>query len=263
MPGFVDVSNMSDLEIKRLGQADEDDIDFQPRRRVASTVEAASTSTASTKFSVSDVWAAACAADRVNGGYFKEFVFQQVIGQPPKLIKRKNRDIMMEFLANPDQLLVEDVERGEQVRNFLQNDLTFRTVKGKLNEFDNAVSKCLVVKDYFDSFNHKYELAVVASLPASAARTEARQNVEQRIKFARGGYVGTIGEKVQLNAEVLSVTRSKEFNIYWIRCITDQDQIIVFSNKESFDAGTHFTVQGKVKAHRDDNLTQLNYVKVL
>jgi hypothetical protein len=36
----------------------------------------------------------------------------------------------------------------------------------------------------------------------------------------------------------------------------------MFSNKEKFDAGTSITIQGKVKAHRD-NLTQLNYVKVL
>ena len=31
---------------------------------------------------------------------------------------------------------------------------------------------------------------------------------------------------------------------------------------EKFDVGTHLTIQGKVKAH-SDNLTRLNYVKVL
>jgi hypothetical protein len=36
----------------------------------------------------------------------------------------------------------------------------------------------------------------------------------------------------------------------------------MFSNKEKFDVGTHLTIQGKVKAHRE-NMTQLNYVKVL
>ena len=65
MPGFVDVSNMSDLEIKRLGQMDEDDVDFQPRRSFKRNPYGYTDSNrparpASAKYSVSDVWAAAC-----------------------------------------------------------------------------------------------------------------------------------------------------------------------------------------------------------
>jgi hypothetical protein len=62
--------------------------------------------------------------------------------------------------------------------------------------------------------------------------------------------------------EVISANYSQQYNIFWIRAITEQDQPVMFSNKEKFDAGTSITIQGKVKAHRD-NLTQLNYVKVL
>lgn len=258
MPDFVDVSNMSDLEIKRLGQADEGDDDFQPRR-CWNTVPAAQVG-----YSVSDVWAAACAAQRVNGEYIKEpqRVFDKDTGLTHDL-KKRNRDIMMEFLANPHQLLVEDVERGEACRNFLQQDLTFRAIKSTLTEFDSSTSKCLAVKDRFYTVSHRYELAVIACLPASVEKTKQRQELDARIKFAQGGHIGTIGQKVQLNVEVLSATYSREFNIYWIRCITDADQVIMFSNKERFDVGTHFTIQGKVKAHRDSNLTKLNYVKVL
>jgi hypothetical protein len=57
-------------------------------------------------------------------------------------------------------------------------------------------------------------------------------------------------------------TYSPQYNIFWIRAITDQDQPVMFSNKQKFDAGTSITIQGKVKAHKD-NMTQLNYVKVL
>jgi hypothetical protein len=256
MPGFVDVSNMSDLEIKRLGQADEGDYQPRRRKRIAPAPQIG--------FSVSDVWAAACAADRVNGGYFKEFVYEwDEAARQNNIVKRKNRELMMEFLYNPERILVEDVERGEQVRAFLQNDLTFRSLKGQLTEFDSSTAKCLAVTVSFLTVSHRYELAVIACLPSSAARAQQRQETDARIKFAQGGHVGVIGQKVQLNAEVLSAVYSKEFNIYWIRCITDTDQIIVFSNKQSFDVGTTFTVQGKVKAHRENNLTQLNYVKVL
>ena len=257
MPGFVDVSNMSDLEIKRLGQMDDYDDDFRPRGRWTRPAP-----TPEVGYSVSDVWAAACAADRVNGGYFKEAVVEYTDNQPPRLVKDKNRHIMMHFLANPDRLLVEDVERGEQVREFLQNDLTFRTLKGQITEFDNSTRACLAVTDRFYTVSHRYQLAVIACLPASAARAQQRQEIDTRVKFAQGGHFGKVGEKVQLNIEVLSANYSREYNIYWIKAVTDHDQVVLFSNKERFDVGTHLTVQGKVKAHRDDNLTQLNYVKV-
>ncbi len=258
MPGFVDVSNMSDLEIKRLGQAD--DYDDVPRfgRRSSSYNKPAT----QVGYSVSDVWAAACAAQRINGVYSKEHVFEYLENGGSRLVMKRNRDVMMEFLQNPSQLLAEDVEAGEQVRKWLQNDLTFRAVKGKLTDFDTSVSKCLAVSDRFYTVSHRYELAVVACLPNSVAKSQQRQETDSRIQFARGGHIGKVGEKVTANIEVLSAVRSKEWNIYWIRGITEQDQAVMFSNKESFDVGTHLTIQGKVKAHRD-NLTQLNYVKVL
>ena len=261
MPGFVDVSNMSDLEIKRLGQMD--DIDYQPRRKTRRNPYGYSDSTRpiSTKYAVSDVWAAACAAQRVNGEYLKEEQWMRN-ATPPYIAKRRSRDVMMEFLTHPSDLTVDDVERGEHCRQFLQNDLTFRTLKDKVSEFDTAIKRVLSVTDHFDSILHKYELAIVASLPASVERSEARQNTLERLNFAQGGLIGAVGDKITTNVEVVGANYSQQYNIYWIRAITDKDQAVTFSNKQKFDAGTHLTIQGKVKAHRD-NLTQLNYVKVL
>lgn len=260
MPGFVDVSNMTAKEIQRMGHADDHDEAPQYRGRRASSYNKPAVQVG---YAVSDVWAAACAAQRINGVYSKEHVFEYLENSGPRLVMKRNRDVMMEFLQNPSQLLAEDVEAGEQVRNWLQNDLTFRAVKGRLTEFDTSVSKCLAVTDRFYTVSHRYELAVVACLPNSAEKAQQRQETDARIQFAQGGHIGTVGDKVTANIEVLSAVQSKEWNIYWIRGITDQDQVVVFSNKEKFDVGTHLAIQGKVKAHRDSNLTQLNYVKVL
>jgi hypothetical protein len=109
---------------------------------------------------------------------------------------------------------------------------------------------------------HRYELAVIAALPNSMRRSQERQNTEQRLKFAQGGLIGQPGDRVTARVEVISANYSQQYNIFWIRGITDQDQPVTFSNKEKFDVGTHLSIRGKVKAHRD-NLTQLNYVKVL
>ena len=258
MPGFVDVSNMSDLEIKRLSQMD-DDVDHLPRRAYASRPKPLP----QVGYALSDVWAAACAAQRVNGGYYKESSYQwDEATNANRLIKRRNRDIMMEFLQNPGQLLVEDVEAGESVRDFLQKDLTFRAIKGQLTEFDSATSKCIAVTDRFFTVTHRYELAVIAALPNSVRRSQDRQGANERMQFATGGLIGQPGVKIAANIEVVSCNYSQQYNIFWVRGITEQDQPVLFSLKESFDAGTHLSIQGKVKAHRD-NLTQLNYVKVL
>jgi hypothetical protein len=251
---------MTSEEVRRMGHADDYDHETKRYGRVAPP---RNNPVLQTGHNVSDVWAAACAAQRINGEYVKEstYTYNEASGQTV-LDKRRNRDIMMEFLQNPDQLLVEDVEAGEQVREFLQKDLTFRALKGQLTEFDSATSKCIAVTDRFYTVSHRYEMAVVASLPNSARRSQTRQTVDSRLKFATGGLIGQPGNKITANIEVLSASYSQQYNIFWIRGITDQDQPVMFSNKENFDAGARLTIQGKVKAHRD-NLTQLNYVKVL
>jgi len=262
MPGFVDVSNMSSEEVRRMGHADDyDDVDFQPRRKLKSYVP---TRPASAKFSVSDVWAAACAAQRANGEYLKESKPILDPNNPGRVLSTqlRNRDVMMQFLTDPTQLTVDDIERGEHCRKYLESDLTFRTLKNKTGEFDNAIRKVLAVKEHFDDHFHKYELAIVACLPQSVERSEVRQNSESRVQFATGGVIGKEGDKVELNVEVLNSNFSKQYNIYWIRAITEADQAVFFSNKEAFDPGTWLTIKGTVKAHKE-NLTQLNRVKVL
>jgi hypothetical protein len=262
MPGFVDVSNMTSEEVRRMGHADDcDDVDFQPRRKPKSYVP---TRPASAKYIVSDVWAATCAAHRVNGGYYKESKPNLDPENPGRVtsVQLRNRDVMMQFLADPTQLTVDDIERGEHCRKYLESDLTFRTLKGKTGEFDAAIRKVLAVQGAFDDHFHKYELAIVACLPQSVKRSEIRQNSDSRVQFATGGFVGKVDDKVELNVEVLSSNFSQQYGIYWIRAITEADQAVFFSNKESFDPGTHLTIKGTVKAHKD-NLTQLNRVKVL
>ena len=260
MPGFVDVSGMTYEDVRRMGHADDYDHETKRYGRVAPP---RTNTVLQTGHSVSDVWAAACAAQRVNGGYYKEasYVWDEVT-RTQQLVKRRNRDVMMEFLQNPQQLLVDDVEAGEQVRDFLQKDLTFRALKGQLTDFDQSVSKCLAVTERFYTVSNRYEMAVIAALPNSARRSQERQTADQRIQFAHGGLIGSVGDKITTNVEVISASYSQQYNIFWIRAITDQDQPVTFSNKHKFDVGTSITIQGKVKAHRD-NLTQLNYVKVL
>ena len=258
MPGFVDVSNMSSEEVRRMGHAD--DYDEEPRRY--GRAPARSNPVLQVGHSVSDVWAAACAAQRVNKEYVKETKYawdekanQQVVA------KRRSRDVMMEFLQNPERILVEDVEQGEECRKFLEQDITFRALKGKLTDFDNSTKKVLAVKDRFYTVTNQYELAVVACLPNSFLRSMSRQNVAARLVGCTA-LESAVGDKVRLNVEVLESTYSQKFGIYWIKAVTEDNRAVYFSRKESYDVGNWLTIVGTVK-NQNPNSTQLNYVKVL
>ena len=262
MPGFVDVSNMTSQEVRRMGHADDYDEEITYRsRRYGNRAKPAGT-TPQVGFPVIDVWAAACAAQRVNGEYLKEG--RNTYGEQGQVLSttRRNRDIMLEFLHNPAQLTVDDVEAGETVRKWLQHDLTFRALKSKLTEFDTATQKCLAVQDCFYTVSQRYELAVVAALPNVYAKAKAREATQDRITQTSGELIGNVGDKVTMNLEVIRTVFSKTWNVNFVTAITEDNRAVFFSNKEKFDAGTHLAIRGTVKAHKDGQ-TQLNRVSII
>jgi hypothetical protein len=252
MIGFVNVSNMSSRDIQRMGHEDDHD---QPVIRLSSK------KSASQQWSVSDVWAAACAAQRINGGYFKQEQWMPN-ATPPYIANRRNRDVMMEFLMSPTDLTVEDVEAGEAVRKWLQHDLTFRALKSKLTEFDTATQKCLAVTDRFYTVCHRYELAVIAALPNSHAKVKAREVTQDRLAETSGELIGNVGDKVTLNVEVIRSAFSKNWNIWFVTVVTEDNRAVFFSNKAEFTSGTQLSIKGTVKAHKDGQ-TQLNRVSII
>jgi hypothetical protein len=258
MPGFVDVSNMSDLEIKRLGQIDEDDEPRYNRRQHRPRYVKPS----AVQYAVADVWAAACAAQRINGVYTKEAVYEHVEGQPPRLVVQRNRDVVAELLTNPERITDADRAAGDECRNFLQNDITFRALKNKLTEFDSATSKVLAVTNHFDSNLHRYELAVIASLPASHQRALERQATQERVRQTSGEYVGQPGDKVKLDVEIIKTNYSQQWNTWYATAITADNHAVFFAYRQQLVTGVHHTILGTVKAHRDGT-TQLNRVSIL
>ena len=258
MLGFVDVSNMSNLEVKRLGQMDDyDEEPYKPRRTWQPKAK-----TVSAQYAMADVWAAACAAQRVNGEYLKEG--RNTYDEQGQVLstQRRNRDIMVEFLHNPSSMTDADREAGKECRSFLQNDITFRALKNKLTEFDSATSKVLAVEQEFDTVTHRYELAVVASLPASHQRTLARQVTQERVRQTSGDKVGDPGDKVQLDVEIIKSNYSQQWNTWYATAVTPDNRAVFFAYRQQLGVGAKCTIYGTVKAHRDGT-TQLNRVKVI
>lgn len=258
MPGFVDVTGWTAEEVKRLGQMDDYDEPkkFQPRRNWRPRVQPQGN-----QYSVDLVWGAACAAQRINGEYVKAAVYDSD-DNGPKIVKRRNRDVMQEILSNPTMLMPEDIAQGKDCRNFLQNDITFRALKNKLTEFDSSVGKVLAVTEEFDTVKHKYELAVVACLPQSHSRALERQATQERVRQTSGAVIGTPGDKVRLDVEIIKSNYSQQWNTWYATGITADNCAVFFAYRQELARGGKHTIQGTVKAHRDGS-TQLNRVSIL
>ena len=256
MPGFVDVSNMTSQEIKRLGQMDDD---YETPNR---TWKAKSKSQG-VRHSVDNVWGAACAAQRINGSYVKETQFRFDEDKNTTVIaKQRNRDVIVDLLANPALLTVEDIAQGQECRKFLQQDITLRGLKSKLTEFDGVISRVIAITDEFDSAKHKYELAVVACLPQSHTRTLERQAVQDRVCQTSGDHVGNPGDKVQLDVEIIKSNYSLQWNTWYATAVTPDNHAVFFAYRQQLGVGAKCTIYGTVKAHRDGS-TQLNRVSII
>jgi hypothetical protein len=258
MPGFVDVTNMTAREVRMMDHAADADETYQPRRQWKARAKPEGM-----KHSVDNVWGAAVAAQRMNGSYLKETTYVLDMDRNVSVVdKRRNRDIMVDILANPALLTVEDIAQGQECRKFLQNDIIFRALKNKLTEFDTAVSKVLAVTDEFDTVKHKYELAVVACLPQSHQRSLAREANQARIQQTTGDYIGQVKDKITVNVEIIRCVFSQNYNTWFATAVTQDNQAVFFSIREPHDAGTWLTIRGTVKAHKDGS-TQLNRVSIL
>lgn len=201
-------------------------------------------------FNADDVWAASCAAQRMNGAYVK-YVEEGKVGET-------NRQIIDRFLADTTLITDIDREQANKVRSYYKG-MTFKILQGKkLSEFDNTA---MVIANR-DVIENSYDVAEIASLPSCYERAVKRDNDNRRIENAQGGLIGRIGDKVKLTIEVVRTVYSQQWNTYYVSGITPDDQAVFFSYKQPIDAGKVINIQGTVKAHRD-NSTQLNRVKIV
>jgi hypothetical protein len=206
-------------------------------------------------FNADDVWSAACAAQRINGSYVKLSMLSE---SDKELNKLSNRQLVESLLVDTFLITDEDREQGKKVRTFYQA-LTFKILQGKhLNEFDNNA----MVLSNRDVITSNYDLAVIASLPSCYERGVARQSVDQRIKFAQGGFIGQVGNKVSTSVEVLRSVYSHSYNVNFVTGINSDDQVVFFAFKKELEVGKMYDIYGNVKSHRDTT-TQLNRVKVI
>ena len=199
------------------------------------------------------VLSAACAAQRVNQTYIK--VPYQLGDENPR---KTNRELVMQFIADPGTITKEDNDMAASLKSWYQAK-TFKILgEGYVSEFDRTAMK-LVERE---ELTGNYDIAIAASLPNSYQKGAQRDKGESRAKFAQGGYLGSVGDRVTADIEVLKCIFSQKWNVYFVTAITNNDQSIFFSYKQELNYGAKFRIKGTVK-RQDNNQTQLNRVQTI
>lgn len=247
---FVDTTNMSDLDVKRLGHHDD----------ISSTTKRGTKRPAPVMVNASSVFTAAVTAHRINDGeYVKAGSGQYVenVGWVPNP-KATNRTIIDQVLKGEISSLPEDQELAGKVQTHFKG-LTFKILKGNiLTEFDQK-SLYLASADEIS----ERDINVVACLPSAYERSTKRQSIDDRIANCEREHISSLGSKVDINGEVVRSVYSQQWACWFITMITQSNHAVFFSQKKGIEVGATIRIEGKVKAHRDGFQTQLNYVRVI
>jgi hypothetical protein len=204
-------------------------------------------------YNTADVFAAAAAAHRVNGGYLKYSETNDEAGTS----KIANKVLIRQFLDGDFDIREQDREVGEKVMQHCRS-LTFKLLTDKrLSDFEQNMLS-IVEKETVGS---NFDIAIVSSLPAAYERTQIRNTVEVRLRETEC-LDGLVGDKVAISAEVVKCYFSDTWGTHFVTAITDDNKQVFFAYRNKLEIGSNFTAEGKIKAQRD-NSTQLNYVKMV
>lgn len=209
------------------------------------------------EFTADQVWACAAAAQRINGEYLKEPVYDFDIDQKNP-IKQANKMLVKGWLRAQDfsQLTAADYEAGVKARDHFKS-YTLLAIAGKLNDFQQTALK-IASKDVFTG-RDMYDFAVISCLPSVAERDQQRTELKKDI-YASEQLQGAIGDTVVSDITVIRTRYSTEYQKWKIDARMGESFVDFWFSKE---LKGELKVKGKIKNHRGNKTTQLNYVKIV
>jgi len=204
-------------------------------------------------FTADQVWGAAVAADRINGGYLKEPVYARNLDV---IEKQANKQMVKDWLrANSFSLITAaDIDQGREVRHYFKGFL-LKEITGKINDFEKQALK-IAQKDEFTG-RDMFDFAVVSCLPAAMLRDQVKKALSTEIRFSTQ-LNAAVGDRIQGDIEVIKCFYSPEYAKFRITARMGESFVDFWADKEY--TGT-VSIKAKVKNHRGDNSTQLHYVK--
>ena len=208
-------------------------------------------------FTADQVWGLAVAADRINGGYFKEDVYVME-NECRKRITQANKLMLKEWIRTGafTEATEADIEKGREIRNYF-NGFLLKQIAGKINEFEQQALR-IAQMDEFTNRN-LLEFAIVSCLPSVMIRDQSRNELAREVRHSTQ-LTGNVGDKIQGEIEVVKCYYSKDYDKYRVTAKL-VDSFVDFWYNSNLEAGDRVTIKGKIKSVRGDNTTQLNFVK--
>lgn len=255
MPGFVDVSNMSDAEIKRLCQADEEDEPVRNTVRRPSRVQKT--------IAVRDLAALAFMAQRLNGTLYKDNrVFDEATGDWKTV--RANKEIMRENFELNILPTAEDYEQADEAMRGVQGDLTVRVLKGQqVNPFVRSLVELTQEKTASER-----DCGLMAFLPKTYAGQIRREDKQVQVASlaCTSEYLGQVGDKITVDFELVDKRFLQQYGCWSVFGHDGQNNCVAFLTQHE-NLATSGRIQGKIKRTDEDvyrgsaKVTGLNYVK--
>ena len=209
------------------------------------------------EFTADQVWGLAVAADRINGGYFKEDVYVME-NECQKRIKQANKMMVKQWLREGafTEATAEDVAKGQEIRNYF-NGFLLKQISGKINDFEQQALR-IAQMDEFTPKN-MLEFAIVSCLPSVMLRDQSKNEIAREVR-ASTQLTGAVGDKIQGEIEVVKCYYSKDYNKFRVTAKL-VDSFVDFWYNSNLEAGTRLSIKAKIKSVRGDKTTQLNFVK--
>lgn len=213
------------------------------------------------QYAADQVWAAACAAQRINGEYLKERQTDYNERYEPVRTREANKVMVREILSGKLDVITDaDREQAAIVRQYWQGKL-MDVLSDRANPFVKSAVE-MSGRDEIAS-NDFLALGTIASLPSSYLRGVQRDEARYAKQEAQMGsqHFGRVGDKVTGQLEVLESRYSEKWDTWYVTAIT-AGNVILFAYRNELAPGAKYDFNGTVKAHRDDNVTQLNRVRL-
>lgn len=214
------------------------------------------------EYSIDDVFAAAAVAQSINGRYIKDNCVEWTVvdGKESSIQLTANKHLVKSILVNPSQISNVDRSEGAAVRSYWKMKM-FAILKGGASDYISKAVE-LASRESIAS-NDNLSLAIISSLPSGYARgmvQDAREEVKQD-SVLLSEHQGKIGDHITGRVKILDCIFSKNWQCYYITGKINHN-VFLWASKVEVKPELEFNLKGRVKGHRDNNITQLNYVKL-
>lgn len=208
-------------------------------------------------YTADQVWALAVIADRINGGYCKEPVWDFDIDQREP-VKQPNKVMVKAWLRANDFSLITaaDIQQGQACRNYF-NGYLLKQIAGRINEFEGTALR-IAQMDEFTGQN-LLEFGVISCLPSVLLREQHRRELNDHISTSTQ-LQGSEGDRIQGTIEVFGCNYRQDYDKFKIQARMGDSYVDFWFGTALKDT---VMIRAKIKRQRGDLTTQLNYVKVI